>query len=47
MEKNQTTMPAEIIGFDLGHAETVATKTMLGAQKYRKFWKFRGIVIRP
>ncbi len=33
MKKNQTATPTEIIGFDLGHAETVATITMLGATK--------------
>ena len=33
MKKNQTTTPTEIIGFDLGHAETAATITMLGATK--------------
>ena len=33
MKKNQTTTPTEIIGFDLGHAETAATITMLDATK--------------
>ena len=42
MEKNQTTMPAEIIGFDLGHAETVATKTMLGATKVPEILEIQG-----
>ncbi len=42
MEKSQTTMPAEIIGFDLGHAETVATKTMLGATKVPEILEIQG-----
>ena len=42
MEKNQTTEPTEIIGFDLGHAETAATKTMLGATEAPEILEIQG-----
>ena len=42
MEKNQTTEPTEIIGFDLGHAETAATKTMRGATEAPEILEIQG-----
>lgn len=42
MEKNRTTEPTEVIGFDLGHAETAATKTMLGATEAPEILEIQG-----